>query len=194
MNIRRIVMVGGPAAGKSVILESLTERFQGILHPIKEAATHIIETSGLTPPFSGEDLHRFQRLVAEVQHEWESQGLEVARAASMRGLLCDRGRLDGQAYLPGGRQQWEELIGTTHADEVARYSLVIVFGMPDEAQYNRVKASNPARSESYSEAAALAERLYEAWSAHPHLHHVPYIPILDRLAWVESLIWDHLDR
>ena len=42
-------------------------------------------------------------------------------------LLCDRGTADGGAYWPDGSTDFFESVGTTQADELARYDAVIFF-------------------------------------------------------------------
>ena len=80
-------------------------------------------------------------------------------------VLCDRGTLDGLAYWAGSAESYWADLGTTHAAELARYAAVIHLRTPPAA--NGYDHSNPVRTESAAEAAAIDERILAAWSGHP---------------------------
>jgi predicted ATPase len=194
MDIRRIVIVGGPGAGKSTILKPLTERFRGVLYPVQEAATYVIENYEFFPPFEGEELRRFQKQVAALQHLWEENGGQYVRETGMQGLLCDRGRVDGPAYLPGGLEEWEDLLATSLEAELDRYTMAIFLEMPPREQYERIRFSNPSRCEDWEEAKPLSDRILNLWELHREFCMIPYLPVPERITHVESLVRAHLDR
>jgi predicted ATPase len=193
MSMKRIVLAGGPGSGKSTILEALILRFQNELCVVEEAATYLIVNCWFKPPFFGEYLLLFQARVSNLQREWEDAGVGQAQENGMKGILCDRGRVDGPAYLQGNILEWETLLKTTLQAELSRYTLVLFLEMPDEAQYRRIASSNPVRFEPWKEAKPLSDRLTAAWSLHPQFNRIPYIPVPDRIAHVESLIQAHIN-
>ena len=80
-------------------------------------------------------------------------------------LVCDRGSLDGIAYWPGGKGT--EFLGSVQSSleaEIARYDWVIHLDTAPESHYD---VTNPLRTEPFSEAWALNERVKAAWSSHP---------------------------
>jgi hypothetical protein len=82
--------------------------------------------------------------------------------------LCDRGTVDGVAYWPGPEGEFFRDVGTTREAELERYASVIHLRTPGAANgYNR---TNPVRTESATEAAAIDEKILAAWSGHPRRH------------------------
>lgn len=156
---RRVVLTGGPGAGKTAVLELVRQAYAGQVQVLPEAAG-IVFGGGF--PRTGEDVCRRagQRAIYHVQRELET----VADAGAQTVVLCDRGTVDGAAYWPGPDEFWPS-IGTTLADELARYDVVIHLRTPSSAHgYNRV---NPLRIESAAEAAAIDDRILDAWAGHP---------------------------
>ncbi|MFO0844916.1 MAG: AAA family ATPase [Gemmataceae bacterium] len=115
----------------------------------------------------------FQRGIVRVQIAVEGAFESFARAAGRPAvLLCDRGVLDGAAYLP--RPAWEELLREEGLDEAElrrhRYAGVIhmvsaAFGV--EGAYGT--HSNAVRYEDVAGARAVDLRLRQAWGGHPRL-------------------------
>lgn len=165
---RRIVLTGGPGAGKTAVLEVVRQAFALQVQVLPEAAG-IVFGGGF--PRTREDVCRRagQRAIYHVQRELEA----VADAGAQPVVLCDRGTVDGAAYWPGPDEFWPS-IGTTLADELDRYDVVIHLRTPSSAHgYNRV---NPLRIESADEAAAIDERILDAWASHPRRIIVPAAP------------------
>jgi len=161
---RRVVLTGGPGAGKTATLEMIRQTFCGHVRVLPEAAG-ILFTGGFPRTFSGEPLKAAQRAIFYVQQELEAAAQENAAI-----LLCDRGTVDGLAYWPGP-EDFFSAVGTTREEQFARYHLVIHLRTPSaEGGYNR---SNPLRIESAAEAAAIDERILGAWNGHPHRVVVP---------------------
>jgi predicted ATPase len=165
---RRFVLTGGPGAGKTAVLEVVRQAFAWQVQVLPEAAG-IVFGGGF--PRTREDVCRRagQRAIYHVQRELEA----VADAGAQAVVLCDRGTVDGAAYWPGPDEFWPS-VGTTMADELARYDLVIHLRTPSSAHgYNRV---NPLRIESAEEAAAIDERILDAWASHPRRIIIPAAP------------------
>lgn len=156
---RRIVLTGGPGAGKTAVLELIRQAFCVHVQVLPEAAGVIF--GGGFP--RGESLtHRqaAQRAIFYVQREVEA----AADSTDAAIVLCDRGTVDGSAYWPGPDSLWPA-VGTTLEEELARYDAVIHLRTP--ALENGYNHQNPLRIETAREAAVLDERIAEAWSRHP---------------------------
>jgi predicted ATPase len=162
---RRVVLTGGPGAGKTAVLEVLRRATCEHVVVLPEAAGLIFR--GGFPRGSSVAARRCtQRAIFYVQHELEATALEANAAI----VTCDRGTIDGFAYWPGPDDMWESL-GTTLADELARYHAVIHLRTPPVgAGYNH---DNPLRTESAEEAAAIDARIAIAWSRHPRRFEIP---------------------
>jgi predicted ATPase len=152
---RRVVITGGPGAGKTAILEML-RRYVCVHTRILPESAGIIFGGG----FPRESKKAAQRAIYHVQCELERAAEDQNSAL----VLCDRGTLDGLAYWPGG-DDFLAQVGTTKAAELARYEAVIHLRTP--AVENGYNHSNPLRIESATEAAAIDQRIEEVWKDHP---------------------------
>ncbi len=157
---KRVVITGGPGAGKTAVLGVVCRSFCEHVLVLPEAAGIIY--GGGFPRRPGAPVRRAaQRAIYHVQTELERIVLEE-RVASV--ALCDRGTLDGVAYWPDAPDQlWRE-VGSTREAELARYAAVIHLRTPSGRDYNH---RNPLRIETVAEAAAIDERIVAAWSGHP---------------------------
>ena len=160
---RRIVLTGGPGAGKTAFLELVRQYFCEHMKVLPETAS-ILFSGGFPRGTSADELRAAQRAIYYVQRELE-------RAADTEGspaiVLCDRGTVDGSAYWPGPGALWDE-VETEHRDELARYDAVIHLRSPSTA--HGYDLSNPVRTESAVEAARIDERILRAWDEHPRRH------------------------
>lgn len=159
---RSIVLTGGPGAGKTATLELIRKCFCSHVHLLPESAGIVF--GGGFPRGSEPHLQRAaQRAIFYVQRELE----EAAAGDAPAILLCDRGTVDGAAYWPGPGELWSAL-GTTRAEQLARYFAVIHLRTPPAAGgYNQ---QNPLRIESALEAATIDDRILAAWEGHPNRH------------------------
>lgn len=156
---RRIVLTGGPGAGKTAVLELVRQSFCDHVAVLPEAAS-IIFGGGFPRSQHSPVKRASQRAIFYVQRELES----VAEANGAAMVLCDRGTVDGAAYWPGPGDLWEE-VGTTLDEQLARYHAVIHLRTPSETTgYNH---QNPLRIETALEAAVIDARIEALWSAHP---------------------------
>ena len=93
---RRIVLTGGPGAGKTAVLEVIRKAMCRHVHVLPESAGILF--GGGFPRGRAPELRRAaQRAIFHVQ-----RNLEDMQAALFPDhiLLCDRGTLDGAAYWP----------------------------------------------------------------------------------------------
>lgn len=157
---RRIVITGGPGAGKTAFLELVRQSFCQHVRILPESAGIVF--GGGFPREDDDPCRRAaQRAIFHVQRELEAVGGSHHPAI----LLCDRGTLDGLAYWPGSPAEFHADLGIDRDAELARYHAVIHLRTPSAAQgYNHV---NPLRTESAPQAAEIDERIAQAWAGHP---------------------------
>jgi len=156
---RRVVLTGGPGAGKTAVLEVVRQSFCRHVRVLPESAG-ILFGGGFPREDSPEARRAAQRAIYYTQRELEA----IADADGDVITLCDRGTVDGIAYWPGPADFWAA-VGTTRAEQLRRYDAVIHLRTPSPAHgYNHV---NPLRVESAAEASAIDERILAAWEGHP---------------------------
>lgn len=156
---RRVVLTGGPGAGKTAVLEVVRQSFCRHVRVLPESAG-ILFGGGFPREDSPESRRAAQRAIYYTQRELEA----IADADGDVITLCDRGTVDGGAYWPGPQDFWSA-VGTTRAEQLGRYDAVIHLRTPSPAHgYNRV---NPLRVESAAEASAIDERILAVWDGHP---------------------------
>jgi hypothetical protein len=101
----------------------------------------------------------FQRAVFERQQELEEEALRKGLL-----LLCDRGLLDGLAYLPG----LFACLDVSQEEVLRRYAMVIQLEViRDPRAYSLYFSSNPARHERHAGALALERSLAMIYERHP---------------------------
>lgn len=155
---RRVVLTGGPGAGKTAVLELIRQSFCEHVRVLPEAAGVVFGGGFPRGPDAG--LRRAaQRAIFHVQCELEA----TAEASNAAIVLCDRGTVDGAAYWPGPGDLWTS-VGMTLEEQLRRYDAVIHLRTPREDQgYNQ---HNPLRIESPAEAAAIDDRIAASWAPH----------------------------
>jgi len=156
---RRVVLTGGPGAGKTAILEFMRLAFCRHVVILPEAAG-ILFGGGFPRDRTQLRLMAAQRAIFHVQRQLEESTGDDNAAI----VVCDRGTPDGSAYWPGPRSLWEE-VGTTREAELNRYAVVIHLRTPSDA--NGYNFRNPLRTESVAEAMEIDRRIGAVWSAHP---------------------------
>ena len=158
---RRVVLTGGPGAGKTAVLELIRQSFCEHVKVLPEAAG-VIYGGGFPREDDPECRRAAQRAIFYVQRELENAG----DSHNPTIVLCDRGTLDGLAYWPGSVDEFWASVGSTIAEQLARYDAVIHLRTPaPEYGYNK---QNPLRTESAAVAAEIDGRILQAWQAHPH--------------------------
>ena len=156
---RKIVLTGGPGAGKTGVLELVRQSLCDHVVILPEAAGILF--GGGFPRSDELGVRRAaQRAIFHVQCELES----ATHAKGGRVMLCDRGAVDGFAYWPGPSDFWLAVRMTRQA-ALKRYDAVIHLRVPDaEHGYGH---QNPLRTESALEAQRIDERILDAWAGHP---------------------------
>src|SRR5580765_5020941 len=157
---RRIVVTGGPGAGKTATLELIRRSsFCNHLQILPESAG-IVFGGGFPRRADVAGRKAAQRAIFYVQRELE----EAAIAGNPAIVLCDRGTVDGAAYWPGP-DDYFAVVNTTLAEQLSRYDAVIHLRTPRvDGGYNH---QNPLRIETAIEAGEVDLRILRIWETHP---------------------------
>lgn len=172
-NINVIVITGGPCAGKSTALSwiqnEFTQKGYTVLF-INESATELIN-SGVTFKECKNSLN-FQIPIFTMQKAKEKLYYEAAKKMDGKVLIvCDRGALDGKAYL--SELEFQQLMKMTGTNEVElRDNYDAVFHLVSAAKGAEdfyTLENNKARMETVEQAALIDDKIVSAWTGHPHL-------------------------
>lgn len=157
---RRVVLTGGPGAGKTAVLELVRQHFCRHVDVLPESAS-ILFSGGFRRGASPAGRAATQRAIFHTQ-----RGLEAVTEAEVDAALvvCDRGTVDGFAYWPSA-DDFFLAMGSSRGAELARYAGVVHLRTPSVASYNH---DNPLRIENAVEAAAIDARIADAWRGHAH--------------------------
>ena len=156
---RRVVLTGGPGAGKTALLELIRQSFCSHVKVLPEAAG-VVFGGGFPREDDPACRRAAQRAIFYVQRELENAGDSHNPAI----VLCDRGTVDGLAYWPGAPEEFWSSLDTTLDEELGRYHAVIHLRTPAvEHGYNH---QNPLRTESPARAAEIDARIAQAWASH----------------------------
>ena len=163
---KRIVLTGGPGAGKTAVLEMVRHMLCPNITILPESAS-ILFGGGFWRKPSLPAKKAAQRAIYYVQRELEQMALDDPQSGT---LLCDRGTLDGLAYWPGTKSAFFKQVNTTQESELARYDVIIHLHSPmADSGYD---LSNPVRTENAEEAAVIDALIEAAWRGHPHRHFI----------------------
>lgn len=164
----KIVLTGGPCAGKTTMAEILSRSFHGSVVNVPEAASLLF--NGGFPRFaSAESVKATQRAIFRVQEQLEvTYGVQFPE----RALVLDRGTVDGAAYWPDGAASFFSALGTSPEQELSRYSQVIYLESAAEKDYLAHREQNPNRRESWAEAKKLDDLAFQLWSQHPRFLYI----------------------
>mmetsp|Transcript_1352 Transcript_1352/g.2466 ORF Transcript_1352/g.2466 Transcript_1352/m.2466 type:complete len:501 (-) Transcript_1352:979-2481(-) len=173
----RIVLTGGPCAGKSTGMDTVAERlrsrgFQVLMVP--EAAT-LLFSGGIAFSMIASDSQciQFQAALLKTQMTLEDAFVNVARGTGRASVvLCDRGTMDGRAYM--SEDLWKQMMDTFKWDATKlrddRYDAVLHLVTAAEGKPSFYSlANNKSRSETPEQAIDLDHRLRAAWLGHRSL-------------------------
>lgn len=174
---KKIVLTGGPGAGKTVITARLAQRFPSRFAVVHEAATHVyaqLHTRWDQLDVDGRRL--VQRRIYHYQLESEAA---AERDHPTRTLLLDRGTLDGATYWPDGPEDYWQALGTSLQVELNRYDGVIWMQTSAALGLYDGQTTNPHRFEHPAAAIAAGQKLLDIWQLHPRFAAVPAFVKLD---------------
>lgn len=158
---RRVVLTGGPGAGKTAALEVIRRLYAPHVAVLPESAS-IVFGGGFPRRATAVGVRCAQIAIYRVQEQLERLAVEEPTGAL---TLCDRGMLDGLAYWPGGPEGMLAEVGRDRTSLLARYDLVIHLRTPSDGDgYGH---SNPLRVEDAAEAHRIDERILANWEGHP---------------------------
>ena len=173
MNVSKIVITGGPCAGKTTgmswIQNAFTQRGYTVLF-VPETATELI--AGGVAPWTCSSNYEYQKYLMQLQKEKEAVFERAALSMDAEKILIvlDRGMLDNKAYMTN--QEFEDVLDYFGDNEIElRDSYDAVFHLVTAAKGVEkfyTTANNTARTETVEEAAALDDKLISAWTGHPH--------------------------
>jgi predicted ATPase len=164
MALSRIVVTGGPGAGKTSVWRELATTHASHLVAVPEVATLLFQH--VFPSVQNQTERRaVQRAIFEVQRNLET--IYDTRRGYGQTLLCDRGVPDGAGYWPEGPG---EFFGAMHTDwhsEILRYDAVLFLETAAVGGLS-IAAGNRTRTESLDAAVGVDTQLRAVWSQHPN--------------------------
>lgn len=172
--IRKIVITGGPCAGKTTAMSWIQNAFSQKGYTVlfvPETATELI-TGGVAPWTCGSN-EDFQTCQFQLQVDKECVFERAATTMDADKLLivCDRGALDNKAYMTD--MEFQSVLRELKLNEVRlRDCYDAVFHLVTAAKGAEefyTLSNNQARTETVEQAAALDDKLIAAWTGHPHL-------------------------
>ena len=176
-NITKIVLTGGPAAGKTSLISRILKEFKQEngwrVITIPETATELISGFGIKPFGSCVSMLAFQDFVIADQIHKEKLALKAAEMVPEDNVLIiyDRALMDDKAYISD--EEFAQVIsrfdGRTEQSVLANYDAVlhlVTCAKGAEFAYN---LGNAARTESLEYAREMDDRTLRAWRGHPNL-------------------------
>ena len=173
----KIVLTGGPCGGKTTALDRVSSylRERGFEVCMCPEVFTILASNGMSLEFfnvQGMDVV-IQTTVMDVQESMERGVETILRATGKPSvLLCDRGAMDGLAYM---EQDTFMGILQTRGKEVCdvregRYNAVFhMVTAAEGAERFYSLENNHARSETVEQARELDQKTQRCWAGHPHL-------------------------
>ncbi|MBO7527039.1 MAG: AAA family ATPase [Clostridia bacterium] len=174
-NITKIVITGGPCAGKTTAMSRIREKFTDMGYVVifvPETSTELI-SNGIAP-WTLYNNSKYQEVLINLQIEKEKI-FEKAAKESKGGdkvlIVCDRGVLDSKAYISD--DGFKQILKRCGLDEITlRDGYEAVFHLVTAAKGAEefyTLANNSARTETAEKAIELDEKTMHAWIGHPHL-------------------------
>lgn len=179
-SIKKIVLTGGPCAGKTTALVRIIEHFSSLgfkVFTIPEVPT-IFSQSGMDYLTKNQQLfYEGEKATLELQLAFEDRFMKMAEQCTEPTIVvCDRGTMDISAYMKP--EMWKEItsqLGTDSTQLRKRYDAVLhLVSAADGAEQYYTTATNATRYEQMNEeglriARELDKRVIKAWTGHPHL-------------------------
>ena len=174
MKITKIVITGGPCAGKTTamswIQNAFTEKGYMVLF-VDETATQLI--TGGAPWKYTKNNREYQLQVTKLMIAKERVFEAIAKTFDAEKVLivCDRGTLDNRAYM--NDEEFRYVLDQLHTNEIElRDHYDAVFHLVTAAKGAEefyTLANNAARYETVEEAIRVDDGLIASWTGHPHL-------------------------
>ena len=173
MEITKIVITGGPCAGKSTAMSRIQTAFTQLGYTVlfvPETATELIN-GGVAPWTCGTNAEYQEcQLILQIAKEKTFERAAKTMPNDKILIVCDRGTLDNKAYMTD--EEFGNAISEVGLSEVeARDSYDAVFHLVTAAKGAvefYTTENNAARTETPEQAAILDDKLISAWTGHPH--------------------------
>ena len=174
LKITKIVVTGGPCAGKTTglswVQNAFTARGYRVLF-VPETATELISNGvALWTCGSNLDYQKCQMLLQLEKEKIFRRAAETMDSGKVL-IVCDRGMLDNRAYMSD--MEFRAALESLGLDEVAlRDDYDGVFHLVTAAKGAEqfyTLSNNQARTETPEQARELDDKLIAAWTGHPHL-------------------------
>ncbi len=179
-DIKRIVLTGGPCAGKTTALVRIIEHFSSLgfkVFTIPEVPTLFTQAGMNYLTKNKSFFYEGEKATLEIQLALEDKFMRMAKACQKPSIIvCDRGALDISAYMTP--ETWEQItlsVGTSTPELRERYDAVLhLVSAADGAEQYYTTANNASRNESNDDeglriARSLDKKVIRAWTGHPHL-------------------------
>ena len=173
VKINKIVLTGGPCAGKTTALSWISNYFSKRGYTVlfvPETATELI-TNGVAPWTCGSnyDYQTFQIKLQKIKEQIFEDASKTMKSDKIL-IVCDRGILDNKAYMKDAEfKRALKEYGTSEVKE--RDSYDAVFHLESAAKGREdvyTLSNNAARTESVEEARKLDDKIISSWTGHPH--------------------------
>ena len=175
--ITKIVLTGGPAAGKTTLVSRVLKEFKQEdgwrVITIPETATELISGFGIKPFDNCMSMLQFQDFVVGDQIHKEKLALDAAQLVPEDNILIlyDRALMDDKAYVSD--EEFAQVIARfddrTEERVLANYDMVLHLITCAKGAEFAYDLGNNARTESIEFAREMDDRTLRAWSAHPNL-------------------------
>ena len=174
--ITRIVLTGGPAAGKTTLISRILKEFKQDdgwkVITIPETATELISGFGIRPFGNCVSMLDFQYFVIADQLHKERLALKGAEMVPEENVLIiyDRALFDDKAYITD--EQFRDILayfGKTEQEVLAGYDAVLHLVSCAKGAEFAYNFGNEARYEPLETAREKDELTLRAWQAHPNL-------------------------
>ena len=177
-HITKIVLTGGPAAGKTTLISRILHEFKQEdgwrVITIPETATELISGFGIRPFGDCMSMLAFQDFVIADQLHKEKLALNAAQVVPEDNILIiyDRALMDDKAYITDEEfaQVLAKFDGRTEASVLAGYDAVLHLVTCAKGAEFAYDLGNAARTESLEYAREMDDRTLRAWRGHPNLH------------------------
>ena len=179
-DIKKIVLTGGPCAGKTTALVRVIEHFSSLgykVFTIPEVPTLFTQAGMNYLTKNQAFFYEGEKATLEIQLALEDKFLRMAEQCVKPSIIvCDRGAMDISAYMTP--ETWEDItraVGTSTPKLRERYDAVLhLVSAADGAEQYYTTANNASRVEQMNEeglriARSLDKKVIHAWTGHPHL-------------------------
>lgn len=167
--MKKVVITGGPCGGKTTVMGFIQENWEREVLLVPEIATQLLNFFPIPNrhlPLTVEWLAPFQ--VAVFWSQVKAEETWALTRGEKKVMVCDRGVLDGGAYL-GDEPAFYRLINHEVEALISRYEVVIhleSLAVTNSDLYLELKEGNPNRYENLEQAVELDTRIKKAWSKH----------------------------